>query len=264
MIDVAFITEADAAEAVTAAAELGCGCVRWQDAEGLCLLIAHGKKGLAQAGDSPHPAACDWGDVVHKLRLGKPMAKDMLAKACLLTGRYKPDIIDATGGFGRDAWLLAGWGARLRLYERQPVMAWLLRDEINKHPQPVMQLVAADFLIHADELAAQSCDLVYLDPPFPPPRKRKAKSQKRMERLQSMLVSSESEVLQLLDAAMRLARYRVVLKRPKHAEVITPTHTDQHFGLFHLSGSGNRFDIYTKQSWPGSPDRCQSASQDRR
>lgn len=247
---VAFITQADAAIANTAAFELGCDCVHWSKATGLCLLIAHGKKGLARAGDLVHPASCDWSDTKHQVRLSKATAGgDMLAKACLLSGHPKPDIIDATGGFGRDAWLLASWGARLRIYERQPIMAWLLKDAINSCPQPHIKMIAADFITHSADLAAQSCDLVYLDPLFPSHHKRKAKSHKRMELLQSLLPVVKSELLPLLSAAIRLARYRIVLKRPKRAKVIAPASIGKNLGLLQLAGSSNRFDIYTKRSW---------------
>ena len=272
MTAVAFVTEADARVAAPIAKTLGYPSVHWQQATGLCLLVAEGRKGLALAGEKPLPACCDWGDTPHRMRISRPIAKDMLAKSCLLTGRRKPTIIDATGGFGRDAWILARWGARLKLYERHPVMAWLLQDAIEAHPGLALDITGADFTHSTAKATAESCDLVYLDPLFPAARKHKAKSQKRMDLLQLLLQSTQlqpapinqidqinqndqSNLTALLKAALHLARYRVVLKRPRHTPLIAPRCVGEGVAYFCLTGSSTRFDIYTKRSWSGTKRR---------
>lgn len=43
-------------------------------------------------------------------------------------GQWLPDVVDATAGLGRDAFVLACLGFRVRMFERHPVAAALLDD----------------------------------------------------------------------------------------------------------------------------------------
>ncbi len=45
-----------------------------------------------------------------------------------IKGDYLPDVVDATAGLGRDAFVLASVGCRVRMLERNPVVAALLDD----------------------------------------------------------------------------------------------------------------------------------------
>ncbi len=52
---------------------------------------------------------------------------EAVAKAVGIKGDYLPDV-DATAGLGRDAFVLASVGCRVRMLERNPVVAALLDD----------------------------------------------------------------------------------------------------------------------------------------
>ncbi len=50
---------------------------------------------------------------------------EAVAKAVGIKGDYLPDVVDATAGLGRDAFVLASVGCRVRMLERNPVAALL-------------------------------------------------------------------------------------------------------------------------------------------
>ncbi|MCP5682644.1 class I SAM-dependent methyltransferase, partial [Klebsiella pneumoniae] len=77
------------------------------------------------------------------------------AKAVGIKGSYLPDVVDATAGLGRDAFVLASVGCRVRMLERNPVVAALLDDgltrgyadlEIGSWLQERLQLIHASSL----------------------------------------------------------------------------------------------------------------------
>lgn len=258
MIEVAWQSPLDLSEAKKCAEELALPLVHWTQAQGVVLLVADQQAGLARAGEKPIPATCGWGDADLKRRSRASLRGDILARACGISGGRKPDILDGTGGFGRDAWLLAAWGASVRILERNKVMAWLLRRAWQQEAQKAGDL-GQRIRIHAMELTS-FCDMltathpavIYLDPMFPTDRRHRAKNGKRMNLLQSALGQdaelSPSGLKHLLESTLSKTCYRVVLKRPRHAPVISTATLNAHCGLYHLTGSSSRFDIYTKRS----------------
>jgi hypothetical protein len=57
---------------------------------------------------------------------------EAVAKAVGIKGSYLPDVVDATAGLGRDAFVLASVGCRVRMLERNPVVAALLDDGLTR------------------------------------------------------------------------------------------------------------------------------------
>jgi len=174
-------------------------------------------------------------------------AREPLARAVGLKNRLlAPSVIDATGGLGRDAFMLACLGCRVTVVERAPVMAALLRDglaraaaepstaEIAAHLQ-LIENDAVHYLTQLDEAARP--DVVYLDPMYPE-RGKSALVKKEMRYLRA-LVGDDLDAPALLAAALRVARRRVVVKRPRLAAAVAgpPPSTT-------LAGSTTRFDIY--------------------
>lgn len=76
-------------------------------------------------------------------------------KAVGIKGDYLPDVVDATAGLGRDAFVLASVGCRVRMLERNPVVAALL----------MMVWRAA---MPADPKSARGCRNVYNNPCLQP------------------------------------------------------------------------------------------------
>lgn len=159
-------------------------------------------------------------------------------------------VIDATGGLGRDSFLLAAAGCTVHIFEQEPVLAALLADGLERARQcpeaaaiaARISLTAGDALLFLREMRAQGqvVDAVYLDPMFP-------------ERRKSALVKKEAQLLQLLAqpsnpaaekellAAARAVSRRVAVKRPAKAPFLgetAPSHS--------LAGATVRFDVYVQ------------------
>ncbi|GHK96684.1 hypothetical protein ECZU23_42100 [Escherichia coli] len=67
------------------------------------------------------------GAMAHRRKFGGGRG-EAVAKAVGIKGDYLPDVVDATAGLGRDAFVLASVGCRVRMLERNPVVAALLDD----------------------------------------------------------------------------------------------------------------------------------------
>lgn len=204
---------------------------------------------LRQSGpQAPGPVYVDFvgGSVGHRFHFGGGRGQ-LIAKAVGLKKGILPTVIDATGGLGRDSFVLASLGCDVTLIERSPVIAELLRDgmaraehdaEIGAIVREHMHLVMADAIAYLATLSeAQRPDVVYLDPMYPE-RRKTAAVKKEMRAFQLLLGGDEDEA-DLLTAALRCARKRVVVKRPRQAEAIAGPKPS-----LSMTGQSTRFDIY--------------------
>ncbi len=162
------------------------------------------------------------GTMAHRRRFGGGRG-EAVAKAVGIKGDYLPDVVDATAGLGRDAFVLASVGCRVRMLERHPVVAALLDDglrrayeneEIGPWLKERLTLLHASSLTDLEHLSPAP-DVVYLDPMFPH-RQKSALVKKEMRVFQS-LVGEDADADGLLEPACRLAKRRVVVKRPDYA-----------------------------------------------
>lgn len=157
-------------------------------------------------------------------------------------------IIDATAGWGRDAWLLAYRGFRLTLCERNPYLYILLKQAVEQARElPLTAAVAARIeIVHHDSrdfltASGAQADAIYLDPMYPQ-RQKSAKVKKDMQILHALLgadAGEQSDNAQLLDSALNSGCPRIVVKRPHSAEHlggIAPHHS--------IEAPNTRFDIY--------------------
>jgi len=173
--------------------------------------------------------------------------REMLIRAVGVRHDRPLSILDATGGMGRDAFLLAGCGCTVHIFERQPVVAALLRDGLRRaaeNPETResagrIRLAAADSRKFLENMTnrEKNIDVIYLDPMFPE-RTKSARVKKELQILR-LLVGGEDDTERLLTAALNAARNRVVVKRPKSAAPLAgqkPSHC--------LSGGTTRFDVY--------------------
>lgn len=71
------------------------------------------------------------GAMAHRRKSGGGRG-EAVAKAVGIKGDYLPDVVDATAGLGRDAFVLASVGCRVRMLERNPVVAALLDDGLTR------------------------------------------------------------------------------------------------------------------------------------
>ncbi|MBL1321843.1 MAG: class I SAM-dependent methyltransferase [Methylophaga sp.] len=168
-----------------------------------------------------------------------------LAKAIGLKKGATPTVIDATAGFGRDAFVLANLGCKITLIERNPIIAVLLDDALqratdNPEIQQVitrMSLINQDAITYLSQLKQNRPDVIYMDPMYPS-REKSALVKKDM-RLLHELAGPDTDSEQLLTTARKVALKRVVVKRPKSASFVgkqKPTTS--------IESKNTRYDIY--------------------
>lgn len=145
----------------------------------------------------------------------QPLARAMGAKNRI--------VIDATAGFGQDAFLLACLGYRVVAIERCAAMHALLADGIERarNDTAVNDAMGGRLaLVRGDAQglipSLPPADVVYMDPMFPAKRKKSAAVNKEM-RLLRLLSGDDLDAPQLFAVAREHARSRVVVKRPNHA-----------------------------------------------
>lgn len=170
---------------------------------------------------------------------------EAIARACGLGKANHETILDGTAGLARDAFILAQLGAQVALNERHPVVRELLADALARLYQHQPDWQTRLYLLPPDQLTAldaKSFDVVYLDPMYPSSdRKAKAAVKKDMQMFHQ-LVGSDADADDLFVPARRIARQRVVVKRPQHAGFlggVTP-HTQ-------VVSKKHRFDIYLSE-----------------
>jgi 16S rRNA (guanine1516-N2)-methyltransferase len=174
-----------------------------------------------------------------------PAPKDgALAQAL---GRKTRTVVDATTGWAQDSLHIFRMGYELICIERSPVMAELLADgfarlaqldwmqRLNLEPPQLLQGNAIDLLANLETPP----DCIYLDPMFPPKRKKSALAKKSMMVLRDLL-GDDQDKEQLFEAALNAAGKRVVVKSPDYADPLggKPSQSFQ--------GKLLRYDVYLK------------------
>lgn len=162
-----------------------------------------------------------------------------LVRAC--KPRQGMTIIDATAGWGRDAAILASFGAKVVMLERNLWMSALLQDALERqdiHSRQLLQLqlVFQDGLHYLNDLFPEDYpDLIYIDP-MHPAREQSALVKKELQALQ-MLLGPDSDAATLLSMARHRTKQAVVVKWPQRLPPLdAPSRS--------IDGKTVRFDIY--------------------
>ena len=206
---------------------------------------------LQQLGpQAPGPVRVDFveGQAAHRRLFGGGSGQ-MIAKAVGVAQGIRPQVLDATAGLGKDAFVLASLGCRMTLIERQPLIAALLEDGLQRaradaEVAPIverMRLLVGNAIEHMRAWQGDPPQVIYLDPMFP--HRDKSALVKKEMRVFRPLVGDDMDAPALLEAALALATHRVVVKRPRKAPIIVgpkPSHS--------LEGKSSRYDIYPKKA----------------
>ena len=192
--------------------------------------------------------AFDSASMRHRRRGGQ---NELLGRAVGVKAERKPLIWDATGGLGRDAFVLADLGCHVTLTERIPVLAWLLNEAIvaasvSSHEQvrdaaERMTVVAGD----SCQSAVPSDAVLYLDPMFP--ERKKAAAVKKEAAMLQRLTGGYDDAEELWAWAWAQPVERIVVKRPLRAPVLGPQRPSHS-----LSGKSVRFDVFVRKKQPDS------------
>ncbi|MBA8841958.1 class I SAM-dependent methyltransferase [Ochrobactrum sp. RH2CCR150] len=185
------------------------------------------------------------GAVGHRFRSGEGRGQ-ALAKAVGLTRGVTPEIVDATAGLGRDAFLLASLGARVTLIERSETMHALLADGLARAAAEggqYAEIVGRMTLLHGDscELLPDLKPQVVLVDPMHPPRGNTALVKKEMRQIRE-IVGTDPDAEKLMQVALEAALNRVVLKWPLRAEPMVGLRKPSH----QILGKSTRYDVFVK------------------
>jgi 16S rRNA (guanine1516-N2)-methyltransferase len=212
-------------------------------------LLCVGVEGLAlqKAGKkAPGPVRVDFlgGAVAHRRQFGGG-AGQQIAKAIGIKSGIRPQVADLTAGLGRDSFVLATLGCQVQMVERTPVVGLLLEDGLARaqYDPEVGPIIAAMTLHQGDALdwlsqSGEAPEVIYLDPMFP--HSAKSAQVKKEMLLFRDLVGEDADASGLLDAALDVVQYRVVVKRPRKAPTLTARKPS-----FSLEGKSGRFDVYS-------------------
>lgn len=237
------------AESQSIAQRLGLAC--WQPGEpapDLLLTLTSGRIELRQTGKAaPGPVAVDFvsGKAAHRRQFGGGRGTH-LARAAGLKPGINPSILDATAGLGQDAFVLASLGCEVTLVERSPVIALLLQDGLDRARQDPhtaaiverMHLIQADARHYLATLGdTQRPDVITLDPMYP--HKDKSALAKKEMRLFQMLLGADDSGAEVLSIARKLAKSRVMVKRPLKAEFLGKQAPDAD-----IRSPNTRYDLY--------------------
>lgn len=205
----------------------------------LCLIINNSKMA---------PLSVDFvaGRMGYRLRHGGGK-RQPLARAVGMGKGAHPTILDATAGFGKDAFILASLGCQVDMLERAPMIAALLEDGLQRAAAieelswindrlSLCCLNATTYLAQQNK-SATNHDVVYLDPMYPHAGKT-ALPAKEMQILRK-LVGSDDDAPSVLALACQYARKRVVVKRPRTAAPLPGPPPSNH-----IEAPNTRYDIY--------------------
>jgi len=225
------------------------------DASGADALLLVTDQGLAlqqQGKGVPGPVRIDFarGRQAHRRQFGGGRGQPLARAVGLKRGR-SPNVLDATAGLGRDAFVLASLGCRVDLIERSPIIAALLDDALERAScLPELKGIISRMCLHQTEGSAyierlsepELPDVIYLDPMYP--HRRKSALVKKEMRLFQLLLGDDDDAGSLLALAQEKVRYRVVVKRPVRGDVLGGVKPDSS-----ISSPNTRYDIYINRGF---------------
>lgn len=186
-------------------------------------------------------------DAFHnKSQLIKAFGKSIINKRDLT-------ILDATTGFGYDALEMSVKAKKVIMLEQSPIIYSLLQDglirlkdsiiteeQILSNTNVELECFNKSFqaFYNDNQSILEDIDIIYLDPMYPKENKKSAQNKKYMQYLQDLTQNSIQDT-ELLDLALKVAKLKVIMKRPIHAEIIYPKKL-----CYQVKSKLVRYDVY--------------------
>jgi 16S rRNA (guanine1516-N2)-methyltransferase len=152
-------------------------------------------------------------------------SNEVIAKAIGCKSHYRPNVLDATAGMGRDSLMMAMLGCNVIMQERNFAIYHLLNNALlrlknsGEFKAEIVERLSLQNQNSIDKMAnLNNVDVIYLDPMFPN-RKKSALVKKEM-RLFKLIAGEDEDADQLLLSSLSSGAKRVVVKRPKGAPVL--------------------------------------------
>lgn len=172
-------------------------------------------------------------------------ANQALLKACSNRQGSIQTILDLTGGWGIDSFILAQHGKHVTMLEQNTLVLSVVSQSLvnachRSHTKAAAQQIKLELGNSVDYLQTlenkSNFDCIYLDPMFPA-HKSNAKPGKEMQLLQKLTENLDIEAC--FELALQKTDNRVVVKRPARAPAITVLKPDLCYREKTV-----RFDIY--------------------
>jgi 16S rRNA (guanine1516-N2)-methyltransferase len=169
----------------------------------------------------------------------------LLLKACSNKQRSIKTVLDLTGGWGMDSFMIAHNGRCVTMLEQNRLIYAITAHSlkcVETHPKLAqtagrincLNTTGSHFLASHEDSDAFDC--IYLDPMFPS-HKSSAKPSKEMQLLQQM--TSNVDIEFAFSLALNQAKNRVVMKRP----LKSPAFSDRQPDIVYRERTV-RFDVY--------------------
>lgn len=205
--------------------------------------------GLALA-DKKQEMTGDFSKLSSRIKRGN-LGSEMLVKASKIKNSEGIlTVMDATAGMGEDSFLLAAAGFRVKLYEKNPIIAALLADAHKRalEDEELSQIAARMSVHNEDSIEAMrkiddidntdTVDVIYLDPMFPK-RQKSGLIKKKFQLLQQLEFPCADEI-KMLEAAMSARPRKLVIKRPLKGPYLAGKKAD-----YSYEGKAIRYDCFT-------------------
>ena len=155
-------------------------------------------------------------------------------------------VLDTTAGLGRDSFILANFGCKITMLERNPIIFLLLQNAIenSKNNLEIAKTIQNMTLINQNSIEylknlKENFDVIYIDPMFP--KTNKSRLVKKDMQIFREIVGDDLDSNKLLELALQQNAKRVVVKRMKKAEYLANKKPN-----FEIVGNTTRFDVYIK------------------
>ncbi len=189
-----------------------------EEAAAADVLLRYGKEGLSFESEGQMLRG-DFNNLRHRLEKGR-VDHELLVKAAKFKGEKDGlRAVDATAGLGEDSMLLAFAGFNVTLYERDPIIAALLKDTVRRGTRlpglsdaaKRMTVVEGDSIEELPKLMDPP-DLILLDPMFP--EKKNSGLVKKKFQMIYLLERQSHDEDELMKAALSANPRKIVVKRP--------------------------------------------------
>lgn len=151
------------------------------------------------------------------------LSKELIVKAAKIKGQKDVLVLDATAGLGEDSFLLAAYGFKVKLYERDRAIAALLKDSLARASAEFPEIISRMEVFEDDSILAMKDlsykpDVVFLDPMFP--QRSKDAAVKKKFQLIHLLEKPCDDEMELLEAAKKTGAKKIIIKRPVKSEYL--------------------------------------------
>jgi len=162
---------------------------------------------------------------------------ELMAKAVGVKPQFRPEVFDLTAGLLGDSLKLVAMGCKVRAYERNPIVHFLLKYALKNASHPLIKNLE---LVYEDASNALSRirehHVVFYDPMFED-FNDKAAPKKEMRIFRSVVgVDPDSKILvtKILEKKVK----RLVIKRPRHSVELIEKEATKYLG------KSIRYDVY--------------------